>query len=145
MSRASKPMGLLAPKYGVNERIIRPVTCRGCDMSRESLCTNRSLFRWIRPTGDAASAWWSLRTLSVASLWYKFVRHETIADYMEGVEWLKSNGFKIYGTIIAGMKGLARALFPSPYNCASSTRCLPTWLRSLSRRPQENFWTLPTA
>ena len=44
-------------------------------------------------------------------LWCKYVTHET---YMEGVEWLKSNGFKIYGAVIDGMKGLSRALFPIP-------------------------------
>lgn len=39
-------------------------------------------------------------------LWYKFVRNETIADYKEGVEWLKDNGFKIYGIVCDGMRGL---------------------------------------
>ena len=47
-------------------------------------------------------------------LWRKYVRHETIADYMEGVEWLKKQGFKIYGAVIDGLKGLAKALYPYP-------------------------------
>ena len=28
-------------------------------------------------------------------LWHKYVTHETIAYYVEGIEWLKSKGFKI--------------------------------------------------
>ena len=46
-------------------------------------------------------------------LWRKYVTHETIADYKEGVWWLLSQGFKIYGAVIDGMRGLAQALpFP---------------------------------
>lgn len=47
-------------------------------------------------------------------LWHKYVTHETVASYMEGVEWLKDNGFTIYGTAIDGMRGLAQALRPYP-------------------------------
>ena len=32
-------------------------------------------------------------------LWHKYVKHETIADYMEDVEWLEKNGFTIYGVV----------------------------------------------
>lgn len=46
-------------------------------------------------------------------LWRKYVTHETIADYLEGVRWLRAQGFKIYGAVIDGMRGLAQALpFP---------------------------------
>jgi DNA-binding HxlR family transcriptional regulator len=46
-------------------------------------------------------------------LWRKYVTHETKADYLEGVAWLRSRGFKIYGAVIDGMRGLAEALpFP---------------------------------
>ena len=46
-------------------------------------------------------------------LWRKYVTHETISDYVEGVRWLKSKGFRIYGAVIDGMRGLAQALpFP---------------------------------
>ena len=31
---------------------------------------------------------------------------------MEGIEWLKSQGFRIYGVVIDGMKGLPQALRP---------------------------------
>lgn len=44
-------------------------------------------------------------------LWHKYVRHETISQY---VEWLKDNGFRIYGIVIDGMKGLPLALKPIP-------------------------------
>ena len=47
-------------------------------------------------------------------LWRKYVNHETIASYMEGVDWLRDNGFKIYGAVIDGMRGLAQALWPIP-------------------------------
>ena len=47
-------------------------------------------------------------------LWRKYVTHETIADYMEGVLWLEKHGFKIYGAVIDGIRGLAKALW---YHC----------------------------
>lgn len=47
-------------------------------------------------------------------LWHKYVRHETVAQYVEGIEWLKGNGFRIYGIVIDGMKGLPQALKPIP-------------------------------
>ncbi len=47
-------------------------------------------------------------------LWRKYVVHETIAAYMEGVQWLKEHGFKIYGVVIDGIRGLAQALRPLP-------------------------------
>ena len=47
-------------------------------------------------------------------LWHKYVRNETIAQYIEGISWLKSQGFKIYGAVIDGMRGLAQALCPIP-------------------------------
>lgn len=39
-------------------------------------------------------------------LWYKFVRNETVADYKEGVDWLREHDFKIYGIVCDGMRGL---------------------------------------
>lgn len=47
-------------------------------------------------------------------LWHKYVRNETIAQYLEGISWLKSQGFNIYGAVIDGMRGLAQALYPIP-------------------------------
>lgn len=43
-------------------------------------------------------------------LWRKYVSHETIADYLEGVGWLRDNGFTIYGVVCDGMYGLLKAL-----------------------------------
>lgn len=39
-------------------------------------------------------------------LWYKFVRNETVADYAEGINWLRTQGFTIYGIVCDGMRGL---------------------------------------
>ena len=47
-------------------------------------------------------------------LWHKYVRNESIRDYMEGVDWLKSRGFKISGAVIDGIRGLSNALYPIP-------------------------------
>ena len=43
-------------------------------------------------------------------LWRKFVRHETLADYQEGVEWLESNKFKIEGVVCDGLRGMFQML-----------------------------------
>ena len=47
-------------------------------------------------------------------LWHKYVRYESIRDYMEGVDWLKFHGFKRYGAVIDGIRGLSNALYPIP-------------------------------
>lgn len=47
-------------------------------------------------------------------LWHKYVRYESIRDYMEGIDWLKVHGFKIYGAVIDGIRGLSNALYPIP-------------------------------
>ena len=43
-------------------------------------------------------------------LWHKHVQHETIALYMEGIRWLEENGFKIWGIVCDGLKGLLNTL-----------------------------------
>ena len=43
-------------------------------------------------------------------LWRKYVTHETIADYLEGVTWLERQGFQIYGIVVDGMQGLMQSL-----------------------------------
>lgn len=44
-------------------------------------------------------------------LWYKFIsKKETIADYREGIEWLKANGFTIVAVVCDGLKGLRAML-----------------------------------
>jgi hypothetical protein len=47
-------------------------------------------------------------------LWRKYVTHETILDYMEGRSFLNSHGFRIYGVVTDGMRGLAQMLSPYP-------------------------------
>lgn len=47
-------------------------------------------------------------------LWRKYVTHETISDYMEGISFLRSHGFRIYGVVTDGMRGLAQMLSPYP-------------------------------
>ena len=47
-------------------------------------------------------------------LWRKYVRYETTAGYLEGVGWLREHGFRIYGVVIDGLRGLAEALRAYP-------------------------------
>ncbi len=47
-------------------------------------------------------------------LWYKFVRNETIADYMEGIAWLREHGFRIHDIVCGGIRGLCMALNSYP-------------------------------
>jgi hypothetical protein len=39
-------------------------------------------------------------------LWRKFVRHETLADYQEGVNWLEEQGYDIVGIVRDGLRGM---------------------------------------
>lgn len=44
-------------------------------------------------------------------LWRKFLdKKETIADYLEGIEWLIEHDFKIHGIVCDGLRGLAQSL-----------------------------------
>lgn len=68
-------------------------------------------------------------------LWHKYVRNETISQYMEGISWLKSNGFRIYGAVIDGMRGLAQALHPIPVQMCQFHQILIT-RRYLTQEPE---------
>ena len=46
--------------------------------------------------------------------WKSHDKSQVITDYIEGVNWLKSKWFRLYGAVIDGMKGLAKALYPLP-------------------------------
>lgn len=104
----------LALKYGVNEKTIRR------DLKGMRHVQKISKDKHVSIQMD--TTYWGRRfglmvirdTTRGKVLWRKYVTHETIADYMEGVNWLKSNGFRIYGAVIDGMKGLAKALHPLP-------------------------------
>jgi hypothetical protein len=39
-------------------------------------------------------------------LWRKYIKHETLAVYQEGVDWLENNGFYIEGIVCDGMRGI---------------------------------------
>ena len=43
-------------------------------------------------------------------LWHKYFRHETVAEYVQGVEWLEQHGFTIHGIVCDGLRGLFKAL-----------------------------------
>lgn len=44
-------------------------------------------------------------------LWRKFIhRKETVADYIEGIEWLEQHRFQIYGIVCDGLRGLTKSL-----------------------------------
>ena len=104
----------LATKYGVNEKTIR--------RDLEGMRYVQKISQYKQVTIQMDTTYWGRRfglmvirdALRGRVLWRKYVTHETIADYMEGVDWLRSHGFKIYGAVIDGMKGLARALWPIP-------------------------------
>lgn len=67
-------------------------------------------------------------------LWRKYVRKETVADYLEGVQWLRTHGFRIYGVVCDGMRGLMQALSVYPVQmCQFHQMCIVR--RYLTREP----------
>lgn len=102
----------LAVKYGVNEKTIR--------RDLEGMRYVHKIAKYKDETVQMDTTYWGrdfgLMVIRDALrgniLWHKYVRHETIAQYVEGVDWLRSNGFRIYGVVIDGMKGLPQALKP---------------------------------
>ena len=104
----------LSAKYKVSERTIR----RDLEEMRFVHC----VAKYKDVTIQLDTTYWGRNfglmvikdTLRNKILWHKYVRSETIAQYMEGISWLKSQGFKIYAAVIDGMRGLAQALYPIP-------------------------------
>lgn len=47
-------------------------------------------------------------------LYWKFVKYETIAEYVSGIRYLESQGIKINGIVCDGRKGLFKALSDYP-------------------------------
>lgn len=68
-------------------------------------------------------------------LWYKFVRKETVADYLEGIAWLQRNRFRIYGIVCDGFGGLLRSLQPYPVQMCQFHQMMIVQ-RYLTRRPE---------
>ena len=104
----------LALRYDVSERTIRR------DLTGMHFVHSISKYKEV--TVQLDTTYWGRRfglmvikdALRNKILWHKYVRNETIAQYIEGISWLKSQGFKIYGAVIDGMRGLAQALYPIP-------------------------------
>ena len=104
----------LSVKYNVSERTIR--------RDLEGMRFVHSIAKYKEVTIQLDTTYWGRNfglmvikdVLRNKVLWHKYVRNETIAQYVEGVSWLKSKGFKIYGAVIDGMRGLAQALYPIP-------------------------------
>lgn len=104
----------LALRYDVSERTIRR------DLTGMHFVHSISKYKDV--TVQLDTTYWGRRfglmvikdALRNKILWHKYVRNETIAQYIEGISWLKSQGFKIYGAVIDGMRGLAQALYPIP-------------------------------
>lgn len=104
----------LASKYKVSERTIRRYL--------ESMRFVRKKAKYKEVTVQLDTTYWGRRfglmvikdALRNKVLWHKYVYNETIGQYMEGISWLESQGFKIYGAVIDGMRGLAQALYPIP-------------------------------
>lgn len=78
-------------------------------------------------------------------LWHKYVRYEMVADYIEGVAWLKKEGFVIYGAVIDGIRGLAQALWPYPVQLCQFHQMLIV-RRYLTRNPEleagQTLWNI---
>ena len=102
----------LAQKYDVNKSTIwrRMKTMRQVRViSRyKDVVINMDTTYWGRGFGLMAIK----DTFRNKILWYKFVHNETIADYMEGIAWLREHGFHIYGIVCDGIRGLFTALYP---------------------------------
>ena len=104
----------LASKYKVSERTIR--------RDLESMHFVRKKAKYKEVTVQLDTTYWGRRfglmvikdALRNKVLWHKYVYNETIGQYMEGISLLESQGFKIYGAVIDGMRGLAQALYPIP-------------------------------
>lgn len=68
-------------------------------------------------------------------LWHKYVCHETIADYLDGVNWLENHGFHIYGVVCDGLRGLFKSLnrYPVQMCQVHQQRIVRTYL---TQRPE---------
>ena len=124
----------LAAKYKVSERTIR--------RDLESMRFVRKKAKYKEVTVQLDTTYWGRKfglmvikdALRNKVLWHKYVYNETINQYMEGISWLESQGFKIYGAVIDGMRGLAQALYPIPVQMCQFHQILIT-RRYLTQEP----------
>ena len=127
----------LAAKYKVSERTIR--------RDLESMRFVRKKAKYKEVTVQLDTTYWGHKfglmvikdALRNKVLWHKYVYNETINQYMEGISWLESQGFKIYGAVIDGMRGLAQALYPIPVQMCQFHQILIT-RRYLTQEPDLN-------
>lgn len=125
----------LASKYKVSERTIR--------RDLENMRFVRKKARCKEVTVQLDTTYWGRRfglmvikdALRNKILWHKYVCNETVSQYMEGVSWLRFQGFKIYGAVIDGMRGLAQALYPIPVQMCQFHQILIT-RRYLTQEPE---------
>ena len=124
----------LSLKYKVSERTIR--------RDLESMRFVRKKAKYKEVIVQLDTTYWGRRfglmvikdALRNKVLWHKYVYNETIGQYIEGVSWLESQGFKIYGAVIDGMRGLAQALYPIPVQMCQFHQILIT-RRYLTQEP----------
>ena len=127
----------LAAKYKVSERTIR--------RDLESMRFVRKKAKYKEVTVQLDTTYWGRKfglmvikdALRNKVLWHKYVYNETINQYMEGISWLESQGFKIYGIVIDGMRGLAQALYLIPIQMCQFHQILIT-RRYLTQEPDLN-------
>ena len=127
----------LSAKYKVSERTIRR------DLKQMRFVQKVAKYRDV--TIQLDTTYWGRRfglmvikdALRNKVLWHKYVSHESINQYMEGVSWLKSHDFRIYGAVIDGMRGLAQALYPIPVQMCQFHQILIT-RRYLTQEPELN-------
>ena len=104
----------LASKYKVSERTIRR------DLESMRFVRKKAKYKEVTVQLDTTYCGRRFGLMAIKDalrnkvLWHKYVYNETIGQYMEGISWLESQGFKIYGAVIDGMRGLAQALYPIP-------------------------------
>ncbi len=100
----------LADKYGVSSRTI----ARDLEAMRyvRKIARNKQVVIQMDTTywGRGFGLMLIKDALRNRILWRKYISHETVADYLEGVEWLETQNFKIYGIVCDGMRGLMQAL-----------------------------------
>lgn len=124
----------LASKYKVSERTIR--------RDLKSMRNVHKIAKYKDVTIQLDTTYWGRNfglmvikdVLRNEILWHKYVCNETIAQYVEGISWLEQNGFKIYGAVIDGMRGLAQALYPIPVQMCQFHQILIT-RRYLTQEP----------
>ena len=127
----------LAAKYKVSERTIRR------DLESMRFVRNKAKYKEV--TVQLDTTYWGRKfglmvikdALRNKVLWHKYVYNETINQYIEGISWLESQGFKIYGAVIDGMRGLAQVLYPIPVQMCQFHQILIT-RRYLTQEPDLN-------